>query len=30
MKMWAAHPRRHGNVELAEIEGRLLAAILGE
>ncbi|MGV3550637.1 ABC transporter ATP-binding protein [Rhizobium sp.] len=24
------HPRRHGNVELAEIEGRLLAAILGE
>ena len=25
-----AHPRRHGNVELAEIEGRLLAAILGE
>jgi sulfonate transport system ATP-binding protein len=25
-----AHPRRHGNPELAEIEGRLLAAILGE
>ena len=24
------HPRRHGNVELAEIEGRLLASILGE
>jgi sulfonate transport system ATP-binding protein len=25
-----AHPRRHGNVELAEIEGRLLASILGD
>jgi sulfonate transport system ATP-binding protein len=25
-----AHPRRHGNSELAEIEGRLLASILGE
>jgi len=25
-----AHPRRHGNIELAEIEGRLLAAILGD
>ena len=25
-----SHPRRHGNVELAEIEGRLLAAILGD
>jgi sulfonate transport system ATP-binding protein len=24
------HPRRHGNVELAEIEGKLLAAILGD
>ena len=24
------HPRRHGSVELAEIEGRLLAAILGD
>ena len=24
------HPRRHGTVELAEIEGRLLASILGE
>ena len=24
------HPRRHGNPELAELEGRLLAAILGE
>ena len=25
-----AHPRRHGNVELADIEGQLLAAILGD
>jgi sulfonate transport system ATP-binding protein len=25
-----AHPRRHGTTELAEIEGRLLAAILGD
>jgi sulfonate transport system ATP-binding protein len=25
-----AHPRRHGTVELADIEGRLLAAILGD
>lgn len=24
------HPRRHGNVELADIEGRLLASILGD